>query len=376
MVSLWPWKGEDNSPASFEKTLAALSSKITASQARLDSIRSRGRRFKALWTLYTSLAYLISVVVLFLAVGWKNLGALEYTALASSPVVIYLIRAAITVYYDYRTDSITSRLEEQQAERTKTIEKLKTATKYDSTQVLLEKYGGAPPKKPKTPAAPKAPKAPKQTGRMSMGPPPPTANIGRPEHIPSQPSTPQTIMRQPPPPQMLPSPVSPQQQPIAEFAPNAFSAPPQYAQGGDVNAGGNWYDRILDLLMGEDETSPKNRVALICQNCRLVNGQAPPGTRTLAELGKWRCFGCGSMNGEEDEAAKVVKEIRERIETQEEPGSPASPEIVKVEDIDSGDGKEASTDESGEMIEAADESVEETTEVKPKRGRPKGNKKK
>jgi len=294
----------------------------------------------------------------------------EYTALASSPVVIYVIRAAITAYYDYRTDTLTTRLEEQQAERTKTIEKLKAATKYDSTQVLLEKYGGATPK-PKKPSAPKPPKAAtKQSGRVSIGPPPPTANIGRPEHIPSQPSTPQpqSIMR-PPPPQMIPSPAP---QPSAEFAPNAFSAPPQYAQPGDVNSGGNWYDRILDLLMGEDETSPKNRVALICQNCRLVNGQAPAGTRTLAELGKWRCFGCGSMNGEEDEAAKVVKEMRERIGSQEEP---SSPEIVKVEDVDSGDGKDPLTDESGEMVEAAD-SGDDAVQVKQRRGRPKGNKKK
>lgn len=285
-------------------------------------------------------------------------------------VRIYLIRAGITTYYDYRTDSITTRLEEQQAERTRTIEKLKAATKYDSTQVLLEKYGGAAAKQRK-PSAPKPSKAaPKQSGRVSIGAPPPTANIGRPEHIPSQPSPqPQPIMR-PPPPQMISSPASPQ--PSAEFAPNAFSAPPQYAQPGDVNAGGNWYDRILDLLMGEDETSPKNRVALICQNCRLINGQAPPGTRSLAELGKWRCFGCGSMNGEEDEAAKVVKEMKERIGSQEEP---SSPEIVKVEEVDSGDGKEPLTDESGEMIEAADLG-EDTIEVKQRRGRPKGNKKK
>lgn len=278
----------------------------------------------------------------------------------------------ITAYYDYRTDTIATRLEEQQAERTKTIEKLKAATKYDTTQVLLEKYGGATPK-PKKASAPKAPKAaPKQSGRVSIGAPPPTANIGRPEHIPSQPSTPQPPPQpmRPPPPRILSSPASPE--PSAEFAPNAFSAPPQYAQPGDVNAGGNWYDRILDLLMGEDETLPKNRVALICQNCRLINGQAPPGTRNLAELGKWRCFGCGTMNGEEDEATKVVNEIKERMGSQEEP---SSPDMVKVDDADSGDGKEPLTDESGEMIEAADLG-EDTVEVKQRRGRPKGNKKK
>lgn len=80
------------------------------------------------------------------------------------------------------------------------------------------------------------------------------------------------------------------------------------------------------------------------------------------------------MNGEEDEAAKVVKEMKERIGSQEEPSSPLSPEVVKV-DEDSGDGKDALTDESGEMIEAAD-SGEDSGEVKRKRGRPKGNKRK
>jgi len=40
-----------------------------------------------------------------------------------------------------------------------------------------------------------------------------------------------------------------------------------------------------------------------------VNGQAPPGVRTLEELGRWRCSGCGAWNGAESEGAKVVKEI-------------------------------------------------------------------
>lgn len=52
----------------------------------------------------------------------------------------------------------------------------------------------------------------------------------------------------------------------------------------------------------------KNRFALICQNCRLINGQAPPGARTLEDVGKWRCQGCGSMNGVENEAEKLVKQ--------------------------------------------------------------------
>ena len=219
---------------------------------------------------------------------------------------------------------MTQRIDEQQAERTKTIEKLKAATKYNSTQQLLEKYGAATPAKPKkqsNPSKPKPANATKQLRKTFTGPPA-TANIPRPNQnqIPNQTSNQQPI------PQVqiqyqynshLPT-SSPITAPVdpgpAEFAPNAFSVPPQYAHSGELATEGHWYDRVLDLLMGEDETNPKNRMALICHNCRLVNGQAPPGIKAPAELGKWRCYGCGELNGEEDEAVKVVQEMKERIE--------------------------------------------------------------
>jgi hypothetical protein len=310
-----------------------------------------------------------------------------------------VIRTAITAYYNYRIDSATHRLEEQQATRAKTIDKLKAATKYDSTQELLEKYGGAPPKpkKEKEAKTPTKGKAPKQPGRVGAGPPPPTANINRPGHVPSAPSTPQPQIQEPyvqepqfpkvqfhsnSPAQFnaqQPIPPQPQpQRPTAEFAPNAFSSPPTYVQASEVKAGGNWYDRVLDLLMGEDETSPKHRVALICQNCRLVNGQAPPGTKRLADLGKWRCFGCGGWNGEEDEGAKAVQEMKERIGT--DPVVEAEPSEQKklLGDDEASDvvGEEGE-DHADEDAENED-SVEEIVEVKQpaKRGRPKGSRKK
>lgn len=63
------------------------------------------------------------------------------------------------------------------------------------------------------------------------------------------------------------------------------------------------------MLLGEDETNAKNRLALICGSCRLVNGQAPPGVKRLEDVGKWRCSGCGRMNGAEDEGKRLVAEI-------------------------------------------------------------------
>src|SRR6202035_2817708 len=115
-------------------------------------------------------------------------------------------------------------------------------------------------------------------------PPPPTANIPRNQG--PQPSTPQrapsTSSPHPasPPQRLIESPSEPP--PGAEFAPNAFAPSDQPRQYSTNSAATytqhNWYDRILDVLLGEDETQPKNRLALICDSCGLVNGQAPPGT--------------------------------------------------------------------------------------------------
>jgi hypothetical protein len=57
---------------------------------------------------------------------------------------LYLGRLALTTYYNYRTSRLQTHLEELQTQRDITIDKLKAATKYNSTQQLLEKYGGTP----------------------------------------------------------------------------------------------------------------------------------------------------------------------------------------------------------------------------------------
>lgn len=91
MNSLLTFKqGEDASPASFERTLSQLQEKITKAQLQLDTLNQHSRRRVALWTLYTSFAYILCVVVLALVVGWRNWGAVEYTAVAGSPVVYVL----------------------------------------------------------------------------------------------------------------------------------------------------------------------------------------------------------------------------------------------------------------------------------------------
>ncbi len=231
------------------------------------------------------------------------------------------MRYALTSYFDYRISNTDAYIAKLTKERDATIERLKESTKYNSTQQLLEKYGGSPKqkepgsspgrKKSQGPQNPNQPQAP----RTGM-PPPPTANIQRPSNQqpqiavqPSSPSGPES-----PQVQSLPQQPHPSSEAGAEFAPNAFGASELVTQYSATPAATftqtHWYDRILDALLGEDETSPKNRFALICSECRLVNGQAPPGARTLEDVGRWRCGGCSAWNGKEkahDDVAGLVK---------------------------------------------------------------------
>ncbi|KAI1359409.1 hypothetical protein F5Y08DRAFT_319718 [Xylaria arbuscula] len=354
MVSLWPWKADGLSPAEFEKTLATLSTKITNTQAQLEQVRNSSRRIKLLWTLYLAFAYLVYAIVLTLVVGWQNLGPWEWTGMAGGPVLIYVVRTVANAYYSFRLDTLESRLKDRQAERAKTIQKLKDATKYDSTLELLEKYGGgsndkrskAKKQKDGSEGAPTTEtEGPRKKHRQSIDsshlagrthlPPPPTANIQRPSTASGLPPQRQDQF---PSSRLEPIPSSPPPQPIEEFAPNAGPLPPTYNQY-EMNPGPpRWYDRILDLMLGEDEAAPKNRIVLICQKCRLVNGQAPPGVKNVAELGAWKCMGCGATNGEMDEGKKIIQTVLSAEKTSHDEGrstdekdSDRSSDVVKVE---------------------------------------------
>ncbi|KAK1564197.1 uncharacterized protein LY79DRAFT_573442 [Colletotrichum navitas] len=373
MVSFWPWRADDSSPASFEKTLSALSAKITNTQARLDGARATARRIRVLWSLYLAFAYLVYSIVIFLVVGMNSMGVWEWAGVAGGPVLIYLTRTVVTALFNYRIDALSARLKDQQAERAKTIQKLKEATRYDTTLELLEKYGGNEGKaKAKRQSVSEADKKQQQQqqqqqhlqgnghsksapgGRTNM-PPPPTANIQRRDGpFPGQGSPPPGFQGgkgpRPQPPNGL--------EPTEEFAPNAYAHPPSpptqsqhFAQADGVPGSSHWYDRIMDLLLGEDETASKNRIVLICKSCRLVNGQAPPGTKTLSELGKWKCMGCGATNGEMDEGKRIMQEVlgsragRDEVPTGEEFKESDSDDsdadaVVKEEEEEKSDAKE------------------------------------
>ena len=187
-------------------------------------------------------------------------------------------------------------------------------------------------------------------------PPPATANIhhGRNES-PSSPSTPQNDRRV-----GGPQPASGAESPgQLDTAAIGFEAPPslpggQYAPIQHGAPDTHWYDRVLDLILGEDETAARNRIVLICNKCRLVNGQAPPGTKSLSEIGMWRCMGCGSSNGEVDEGKRIVRELLQE--------SRAANESTSHGEID---GEETKADETEEMSLIGNETKEQTASAQP-----------
>jgi hypothetical protein len=133
--------------------------------------------------------------------------------------------------------------------------------------------------------------------------------------------------------------------------------------------------------MGEDETLPRNRFALICNHCKLVNGQAPPGTKSLSEVGKWRCFECRDWNGEENEAARIVAEVQEEAkaaasqhEKALDTATPTTPEATTSDEVM--EEKKTGSDETDQIEERKavelDEQLEESDEKPPRSesGRP------
>jgi len=73
----------------------------------------------------------------------------------------------------------------------------------------------------------------------------------------------------------------------------------------------------------------------------MVNGQAPPGIKTLEELGQWRCQGCGAWNGTQSDAAKVVQEMTEK-KPETSPVTPVKHEFEESDVDEDGDAEHGS----------------------------------
>jgi len=80
-------KGDDNSPDSFERILSQLATRIESTSSKLATLRQRARRYKAMFTIYSVLGYILYCIVIVLVVGYQNIGVLKGAGLVVGPVV-------------------------------------------------------------------------------------------------------------------------------------------------------------------------------------------------------------------------------------------------------------------------------------------------
>lgn len=273
---------------------------------------------------------------------------------------IYGVRKAVSYIFEYQISSAENSLADLKTEQRETIEKLKEATKFYSTQSILEKYGDVKPEaKEKPKPAQQTPQRPRPAGPPGQ----PTPEQLRQQAIQKQLAVQVATTG----PRGVPGEEIPSSPPIPGAAP--VQLPPQLAALQnqppplitEVASEPRWYDRILDVLVGEDETSAKARYALICFNCRMVNGLAPPGSKGPDDAGQWGCARCGAMNGKPKEEPRV-EEVAEPEEVEEKPRRtkkkrtprPKTPEETT-------DDNDNLTPETGDETE--EEVVEEPVEV-------------
>lgn len=198
-------------------------------------------------------------------------------------------------------------LQEQQKEK---IEDLKQSTNFYSTKALLERFDSSYPQpekqsqRGKSSGLPNSDPAKRQQGLRNRKQHSQNSTGGN-----SRPSSKRNSMIAPENFEFAPDLPSLQQkpQPTTESAAANSNIPidpstslpninnPSLAPIHNVGYQPRWYDRILDMIVGEDEYSPKYRYALICEKCHRHNGLALPGESPQYVV--YFCPGCNHRNG-------------------------------------------------------------------------------
>ncbi|KIO26063.1 hypothetical protein M407DRAFT_204019 [Tulasnella calospora MUT 4182] len=288
---IWPfsrWFGKKDDPDDYERVLASLSLSISSAQTRLSEIRLRERRSTLLVTLYA-----IGFWMLYLLLWWTVLPRYQLWAYHSrddrtiqsiikgvpavvGPIFILFIRRLVQLWYARKGDQEEKQLKALMAEQRTKIEEIKKKTNYYSTKNLLDRYDDSPSRKQPIPVnGPSTPVVPgglrqRQSAAMNGTPAsaPPTAPLaiqgqGRLATTPNRPSPLQNSQLLQPTPQQLP--------------------PPRK----------QWFDKVADALLGEDNESSNSKFALICENCFNHNGLVKE-----AEFDdmKYVCPKCGHFN--------------------------------------------------------------------------------
>ncbi|KAK7205190.1 hypothetical protein BZA70DRAFT_279280 [Myxozyma melibiosi] len=305
---MWPFKRRSPSPSSYEKILDTLASKIRKSESKIHSLRLSQRRLVGLLTLYSLLLYLAFLVYVALSNRYRE-PWMVFHALAA-PVLIWLTRRLITAVYTRLLKREDSNLQVLRASQKAKIEELKSSMKYYTTKSLIDRFEADS----KTDSDSK--KDAKTRGRSKQ------------KDLPAAPVDPvpagEEFFDES---QLLQQQELQQQLNQMQYTSNLRQLPATTYEPRDPK----WYDRILDVIVGEDEMSPRNRYALLCSRCGTHNGLAPPGQEP-SEV-RYRCPVCGQWNPEKENAGDDDKEALEDEDAEEK--IEESETVAEIKEADS-----------------------------------------
>ncbi|EMR09834.1 hypothetical protein PNEG_02015 [Pneumocystis murina B123] len=340
MKHIWNWFKKDSSTNSYERILSQLALEINHHESRLSTFRLRSVRVKRLFTLYCTILYLIYFLIwiLFYMRNTEDIEKwfLRLSILIISLFCIYFGRVIFTIYYTKMISSEESSLELLRTKQYEKVEELKAKTNFYSTQLLIDRYSGSQRNTPEKPAVSlldlndSGKKTPKHSFSSS------SVDFLQPtfQHSNQQNQTSNLRLRH--------TNNSNTDNSIHESFFTTSDTPFPTDSYVKLSQDNSFISRILNFIIGPDETSPENRYALICKKCGTHNGLAPYGEKW--ESIKYICMNCGIWNGNIKQNAKDTKNTEdplsisnsipnpnETVENQEEIGLKTSkPDKVKL----------------------------------------------
>lgn len=270
---LFSWRREPN----YEEELPRLSHTTKLLRVQLLDAQSRNRRWPFLFLATAVMAYL-SYVASTLRMSLHT-HPRHMAALALTPFFIYAVHQAIRGLTEWRKSQIEARLAKLTERRKRLVEEYKKKTNFDQIQRLVHD---------------------------GLQDPPTQLQKQQSQHMASHNAS--TAARAPGTPKINSAQVdSPNGLGLLIGSEKSHSEVEKRAYAVELSKIGasleavpvyhtSWVDRILDLLVGENELSPTNRYALICSACHAHNGLAPYG-KTADEV-SYKCPICGAQNGQ------------------------------------------------------------------------------
>lgn len=237
-----------------ETVLSALASDIQKRQTKLDEIRLRERRTTLAVSLWSFVAWSVYSAVWYSGFRNKSWRTKSQKAIFTAPVIvgpifILFVRRIVQLWFNSKGNAEEKTLRELRKKQHTKVEEIKKKTNYYSTRDLLQKYD-------------------------------PSSPSNSPQRQPIPIVNPQKLLASP-----KPSPAS------GESQKPGIQVPPA----GPVQTKRYWYDRLADVVLGEDgNADDTSRYALICEKCFAHNGLVK---ESVWEETQYVCPKCQHFNG-------------------------------------------------------------------------------